>query len=150
MYRKTAQPSTSSQSQNCAGLTHSHMVLFLVPHMHTGAGGWRHGLRCSHPVTCVVLTVILIELHQHRGRNDQEVPQRRRHRVYHHREPFTQASQTLQHTMTSYTDMSTLQIPKFEQKLPRSKSPRSHHGTQRQEKEMVLSLLHLGGRYICC
>lgn len=50
-------------------------------------------------VTCVVLTVALIELHQHGGWDNQEVPQRWHHRVHHHREPLTEAAQTLQQTI---------------------------------------------------
>lgn len=57
----------------------SHMVLYLEPQRHTGAGDGRCGLGYSHPLTCVVLTVAFIELHQHRRWDNQEVPQRRHH-----------------------------------------------------------------------
>lgn len=41
---------------------------------------------------------------------------------------------------------STLQIPKFDQKYPKSKLPGvTCHGAQRQGREMVLTLLHLRG-----
>lgn len=57
----------------------SHMVLYLEPQRHTGAGDRRCGLGYSHPLTCVVLTVAFIELHQHGRWDNQEVPQRRHH-----------------------------------------------------------------------
>lgn len=55
-------------------------------------------MAASRPVTCVVLTVALVQLHQHRGRDHQEVSQGWRHRVHHHREPLAQAAQALQRT----------------------------------------------------
>lgn len=95
-----AQPNHNfSVTELCWAHTSRHVVLFLEAQEHTGAGGWRHNLGYSCPVTCVVLTVALIELHQHGGWDDEEVPQRWHHRVHHHREPLTQAAQTLQHTI---------------------------------------------------
>ena len=54
-----------------------------------------------HPggaLTCVVLAVALVQLHQHGGWDHQEVPQGGCHRVHHHREPLAQAAQALQRT----------------------------------------------------
>lgn len=56
-----------------------------------------------HPggaLTCVVLAVALVQLHQHGGWDHQEVPQGGRHRVHDHREPLAQAAQALQRTRT--------------------------------------------------
>lgn len=56
-----------------------------------------------HPggaLTCVVLAVALVQLHQHGGWDHQEVPQGGCHRVHHHREPLAQAAQALQRTGT--------------------------------------------------
>lgn len=91
---------TTSQSQNHAGLAHKVTWSFswsLKGTWDPGAGDRASGT--AIPVTCVVLTVALIQLHQHGGWDDQEVPQRRCHRVHHHRKSLTQTAQTLQHTI---------------------------------------------------
>lgn len=47
-----------------------------------------------------VLAVVLVELHQDRRRNHQEVSEGHGDGVGHHREPLTQPAQALRHTHT--------------------------------------------------